>query len=346
MTGPAMSGPAMRGPGGAVPQASAAAKLPVEGMMPPLDGAVAWLNSPPLTSQALRGKVVLVDFWTYSCINCLRSIPYVRAWAEKYKDKGLVVIGIHTPEFAFERQTANVKKAAADLGIDYPIAIDNKYQLWRAFNNNYWPAHYFIDAQGRIRHHHFGEGDYDQSERVIQELLAENGVETSSDLAAIDAKGAQAAADVDDMLSPETYIGYEKAENFASPGGFAKDAAKTYADGQPRLNEWGLTGDWTVGAERAVLDKAGGGIVFGFHARDLHLVLRPSEGGAPVRFRVTVDGAPPGDDHGVDVDANGEGVVTEERLYQLVRQHGAVADHTFRIEFLDPGVEAYSFTFG
>ncbi len=328
--------------------AAGAKALPVEGMLPPLTGATAWINSAPLTPEALKGKVVLVDFWTYSCINCLRSIPYVRAWAEKYKDKGLVVIGVHAPEFAFEKQLANVKTAGADLKIGYPVAVDNDFAIWRAFNNQYWPAHYFIDAEGRIRHHHFGEGSYEESERVIKELLAEAGKGTEpSDLVDVSATGAQAAADKDNVRSPETYVGYARAENFVSPGGAVKDAAHDYAPGEaPRLNEWALAGDWTVGGEHAALNKHDGSIVYRFHARDLHLVLGPPADGKPVRFRVTVDGAAPLNSHGTDTDDQGHGVVTEQRLYQLVRQNGPVADRTFEIKFLDPGVQAYAFTFG
>ncbi|HVJ53534.1 MAG TPA: cytochrome c biogenesis protein DipZ [Aliidongia sp.] len=320
--------------------------LPVEGTFPSLSGAVTWLNSPPLTPEALKGKVVLVDFWTYSCINCLRAIPYVKAWAEKYKDQGLVVIGVHTPEFAFEKNVDNVRAADTQLGIQYPVAIDSNYAIWRAFENEYWPAHYFIDAQGRIRHHHFGEGEYDESERVIQKLLAEAGNKVSSDLVSVKASGAEAAPDLHDVDSPETYIGYDRAENFISPGGAVADAAHDYTVSEPRLNEWGLTGDWTVGNEHALLDKPDGGIVYRFHARDLHLVLGPSPDGKPVRFRVTIDGKPPGDSHGADTDARGEGSVTQQRLYQLVRQDGAVSDRTFEIKFLDPGVQAFAFTFG
>jgi cytochrome c biogenesis protein CcdA/thiol-disulfide isomerase/thioredoxin len=322
--------------------------LPVEGTLPSLAGATAWLNSPPLTPEALKGKVVLVDFWTYSCINCLRSIPYVRAWAEKYKDKGFVVIGVHAPEFAFEKQVDNVKKAVADLKIGYPVAIDNDYAIWRAFNNQYWPAHYFIDTEGRIRHHHFGEGSYDESERVIRELLAEAGKGSeTSDLVTVTANGAQAAADKGNVRSPETYVGYVRAENFISPGGAVKDAAHEYSAGDaPQLNEWALAGDWTVGAEHAALNKKDGSIVYRFHARDLHLVLGPGAEDKPVRFRVTIDGVPPGASRGADAAANGEGVVSGERLYQLVRQSGPIVDRTFQIEFLDPGVRAFAFTFG
>jgi cytochrome c biogenesis protein CcdA/thiol-disulfide isomerase/thioredoxin len=321
--------------------------LPVEGTLPSLDGAVEWLNSPPLTREALKGKVVLVDFWTYSCINCLRALPYVRAWADKYKDQGLVVIGVHAPEFAFEKIIGNVKKAVTDLKVDYPVAIDNNYKIWRAFNNNYWPAHYFIDAEGRIRHHHFGEGDYDNSERIIQLLLSQAGHKLkSADLVNVNATGAEAAADMNRVKSPETYLGYARAENFVSPGGAVHDMRHTYQASVDELNAWGLTGDWTIANERASLDAPGGGIVYRFHARDLHLVLGPGSDGKPVRFRVTIDGKPPGNDHGMDTDADGNGTVTGERLYQLIRQKGDIADHTFAIEFLDPGVRAYAFTFG
>ncbi|MBR8071440.1 cytochrome c biogenesis protein DipZ [Burkholderia cenocepacia] len=342
----AMAGGAMMRAVGATPSA-----LPVEGTLPSLDGAVQWLNSPPLTAAGLRGKVVLVDFWTYSCINCLRTLPYTTAWARKYAPYGLVVIGVHAPEFAFERDIGNVKKAVHDLGIDYPVAIDNGYSIWRAFNNEYWPAHYFIDAQGRVRHHHFGEGEYVQSERAIQSLLAEAGhpdaLNVPLGLAGAPAKGALAAADSADVRSPETYVGYARAESFASPGGVVRDTAHRYdAPAQPDLNGWGLAGTWSVGAERAALAAPDGRIVYRFHARDLHLVLGPGANGRPVRFRVTLDGTAPGAAHGADVDAQGYGTVTGQRLYQLVRQPGAIADRTFAIEFLDPGVDAYAFTFG
>lgn len=339
-----------------------ASSLPIEGEFPGVDGAVAWLNSPPLTAEALRGKVVLVDFWTYSCINCLRSLPYVKAWAEKYRDQGLVVIGVHAPEFAFERNIDNVRKAAKDLGVTYPVAIDNNYAIWRAFHNNYWPAHYFIDAQGRVRFHHFGEGEYDKSEQVIRELLAEAGHGDAGKMPAVAvgaaegmaggtvqgmAKGVELAADTQAVQSPETYIGYARAENFASPGGAREDKTKDYtAPAQPALNQWGLAGQWNIGAEHASLVKADGRIVYRFHARDLHLVLGPGRDGKPARFRVTIDGETPGASHGTDVAADGTGTVTDQRLYQLVRQDGAIRDRTFAIEFLDPGVQAYAFTFG
>ncbi|MCA8002414.1 cytochrome c biogenesis protein DipZ [Burkholderia metallica] len=329
----------------------APATLPVEGTLPSLDGAVQWLNSPPLTAAGLRGKVVLVDFWTYSCINCLRTLPYTTAWARKYAPYGLVVIGVHAPEFAFERDIGNVKKAVHDLGIDFPVAIDNRFTIWRAFNNEYWPAHYFVDAQGRVRRHHFGEGEYAESERAIQTLLAEAGhpeaLNVPLGLAGAPANGALAAADAADVRSPETYVGYARAESFTSPGGVVRDAAHRYdAPAHPDLNDWGLAGTWQVGAERASLAAPSGRIVYRFHARDLHLVLGPGANGQPVRFRVTIDGAAPGAAHGSDVDAQGDGTVTGQRLYQLVRQPGAIADRTFAIEFLDPGVNAYAFTFG
>jgi len=365
MNGPAMNGgammganPAMMGAGSAMmggnpammmkgKAASQDADLDVEGALPSLSGATEWLNSPPLTPEELKGKVVLVDFWTYSCINCLRAIPYVRAWADKYKAQGLVVIGVHAPEFAFEKNVKNVQTAVASLKIGYPVAIDNDYAIWRAFGNQYWPAHYFIDAQGRIRHHHFGEGDYDESERVIQQLLADAGkTNVSSDIVAVNATGAEAAPDMSNVRSPETYLGYDKAENFISPGGAVEDMHHVYVAATPRLNEWALSGDWTVGKEDAVLNEKGGSIVYRFHARDLHLVLGPGLGGKPVRFRLTIDGKAPGASHGVDADANGQGVVNEQRLYQLIRQSGDISDHTFAIEFLDPGVAAYAFTFG
>ncbi|QXI31321.1 cytochrome c biogenesis protein DipZ [Pseudomonas vanderleydeniana] len=322
--------------------------LPVEGTLPDLSGAVQWLNSSPLNAAELKGKVVLIDFWTYSCINCLRSLPYVNAWAQKYRDQGLVVIGVHAPEFAFERDIDNVRQAVAKLGIQYPVAIDNNYAIWRGFNNQYWPAHYFVDAQGRIRYHHFGEGDYAGSEQVIQQLLAEAGNRNvSGGMVSTQASGVMQAADEAEVKSPETYIGYERAENFASPGQQAADQPKLYsAPQQPQLNQWGLAGDWTVRSEQAALNQNGGRIIFRFHARDLHLVLGPGADGKPVRFKVLIDGQTPGASHGTDTDASGQGTVTEQRLYQLVRQAGEVGDHTFSIEFLDPGVQAYAFTFG
>jgi cytochrome c biogenesis protein CcdA/thiol-disulfide isomerase/thioredoxin len=331
--------------------ASAADTLPVEGKLPSLGGAVQWLNSAPLTAEQLKGKVVLVDFWTYSCINCLRSLPYTKAWAEKYRDQGLVVIGVHAPEFAFERDLNNVRKAVKDQGITFPVAVDNNYAIWRAFNNQYWPAHYFIDAKGQIRHHHFGEGDYAQSEQVIQQLLEEAGRKnvTNTVVSAEDAQGIQQQSDMGQVGSPETYLGYERTENFASPESQAANAARQYtAPAKPALNHWGLAGNWLSQADQITLNQGTGSIVYRFHARDLHLVLGPGKDGKPVRFRVTIDGAAPGQNHGSDVATDGAGKIDSQRLYQLVRQSGsgAVGDHTFSIEFLDSGVQAYAFTFG
>jgi thiol-disulfide isomerase/thioredoxin len=291
---------------------------------------------------------VVIDFWTYSCINCLRALPYVEGWAAKYKDAGLVVIGVHTPEFAFEKESANVEKAVRDLKITYPVAIDSDYKIWRAFNNEYWPAHYFIDGKGRIRYHHFGEGEYDESEHVIQQLLKENGAASlSTGMIDVTGAGVEGAADSRNVGSPETYIGYSRAENFASAEPIARDSRKTYSS-QPRLslNQWALGGAWNGGAESAVLQSVPGKIVFRFHARDLHLVLGPAKNGKPIRFVVKLDGTPPGEDHGADTDAAGAGTVQGNRLYQLIRQKGAVEDRTFEIDFLDPGVEAFAFTFG
>ncbi len=320
--------------------------LPVEGQLPPLDGLGPWFNSPPLSREQLKGKVVVIDFWTYSCINCLRSLPYVKAWDEKYRKDGLVVIGVHAPEFAFERDPSNVARAINDLGVRYPVALDNQYRLWGALHNNYWPAHYFVDAQGRIRYHHFGEGDYQGSERVIRQLLAEAGhAPKDAAMAKARALGAEAAAALQDVQSPETYIGYARAENFASPGGLARDQLKTYAAATLKLNDWALGGPWLDKRQSAVSLAPGAKIAFRFHARDLHLVLG-SAGGRPVRFRVTVDGHAPAQAAGVDVGTDGSGVVKDQRLYQLIRQRGPIEDRTFTIEFLDPGVEAFSFTFG
>jgi cytochrome c biogenesis protein CcdA/thiol-disulfide isomerase/thioredoxin len=319
--------------------------LPVEGPMPSLQGINAWLNSRPLIREDLRGKVVLIDFWTYSCINCLRSIPYVRAWHERYRDDGLVVIGVHAPEFAFERDLGNVRRAVADLGITYPVGLDNDYAVWRALANHYWPAHYFIDAEGRVRYHHFGEGGYDRSERVIRQLIEESGRTLSPEMAHAEAQGVSAEAARETLRSPETYLGYRRAANFTSPGGLAHDVAKPYQGAPLALNQWSLAGDWTVGPRGARLNRAGGRIALRFHARDLHLVLG-SANGRPVRFRITIDGRPPGAAAGLDVDAAGNGRIAGQRLYQLVRQQGGIGERLFEIELLDAGAEAFAFTFG
>jgi len=337
-------------PATAVDGKPTAGGLLVEGSLPALDGATSWLNSPPLTRDSLRGKVVLIDFWTYSCINCLRSLPYVSGWYQKYKDHGLVVIGVHAPEFAFEKDVDNVRQAVHDLGVTYPVALDSNYAIWRAFDNQYWPAHYFIDAQGRIRGHHFGEGEYPQSEQTLRALLAEAGFKDlpPAGVSTDQLTGVQVAPDDSNMLSPETYVGYARAEHFSSPSGFVPDQANTYtAPDKLELNQWALTGTWIVGEEQAVLSGAPGSIVFRFHARDLHLVLGPAPGGKPVRFRVRIDGAEPGLSHGADTDSSGNGVVHEQRLYQLIRQPpGEIHRHTLTIEFLDGAVQAYAFTFG
>jgi thiol-disulfide isomerase/thioredoxin len=321
--------------------------LPDEGPMPELDGATGWLNSGVLTRDSLRGKVVLVDIWTYSCINSLRQLPYLKSWAMKYMDADLVVIGVHSPEFGFERDRTNVEKAVQDLKVLYPIAIDSKMGVWRAFNNEYWPADYFIDGRGRIRYHHFGEGEYDMSERIIQELLKENGaarIDTS--IVRPSGEGIEAPFS-SEVRSPETYVGYLRTENFASPERLKADASQVYnPPASPSLNEWGLSGSWNVGSESAVSQGPGDKIVFRFHARDLHMVLGPDAPGKSIRFTVRLDGDKSGINHGVDSAADGTGEIREPRLYQLIRQEDNLIDHTFEIEFLDPGVRAYSFTFG
>jgi cytochrome c biogenesis protein CcdA/thiol-disulfide isomerase/thioredoxin len=318
-----------------------------EGALPPLDGLGPWINSGPLTGEGLRGKVVVIDFWTYSCINCLRSIPFVRAWHEQYAKDGLVIIGVHAPEFAFERNPANVRKAVQDLGIRYPVALDNQYKLWAALKNNYWPAHYFIDAKGRVRFHHFGEGGYAQSERVIRQLLAEAGraPRSAAMSQAVARDAAEAAAAVAVLKSPETYLGFARGERFVSPGGLVRDRPATYRPAPLKLNDWALEGQWIVGKQSARSLSSGAKIHYRFHARDLHLVLG-SPGGHPVRFRVMLDGKPPGADAGGDIDSDGYGMIKGERLYQLVRNKREVRDRSFQIEFLDPGAEAFAFTFG
>jgi thiol-disulfide isomerase/thioredoxin len=318
------------------------ADLPKEGRLPGFDGATEWLNSPPLTAAELRGKVVLVDFWTYTCINWLRTLPYIRAWAEKYKEHGLVTIGVHTPEFSFEHEVDNVRWATQDMSVEYPVAIDSDYAVWSAFDNHYWPALYFVDAEGQIRHHHFGEGAYEQSEAIIQQLLGDD-----SGLVSVAGRGAEAAADWTSLKSPENYLGHDRTENFASPRGAVLNERRVYAaPARLKLNQWALSGEWTMESEATVLNEGNGQITNRFHARDLHLVMGPATGEPPVRFRVLIDGESPGAAHGDDVDEQGHGTATEQRLYQLIRQRDRIAEHTFEITFLDPGVEVYAFTFG
>jgi thiol-disulfide isomerase/thioredoxin len=306
-----------------------------------------WLNSPRLTASSFAGKVVLVDFWTYTCINWLRTLPYVRAWAQTYQ-QGLVVIGVHTPEFPFERNVDNVRRAVHQMRIEYPIVIDNDYAIWRAFNNQYWPALYLVDGRGRVRQHQFGEGEYEASERAIQRLLKEAGASGVSDgVVSVDGSGFEAAADRSNLKSPETYIGYDRTQNFASQDAARLDQRRTYrAPSRLALNQWSLAGDWTMGRTATVLNKAPGQILYRFHSRDVHLVMGPSRSESPVRFRVTIDGQPPGAAHGLDADEGGNGTVREQRLYQLARQPKPIADRTFAIDFLDAGVETFSFTFG
>jgi thiol-disulfide isomerase/thioredoxin len=325
-----------------------AIQLPIEGKFASLDGAIEWLNSPPLTATALRGKVVVVDFWTYSCINWRRTLPYVRAWAEKYRDHGLIVIGVHTPEFVFEQDLYNVRRATTALKIHYPVAVDSAHAIWRSFGNQYWPALYVADAQGRIRHHQFGEGGYEQIERTIQQLLTEAGnANVPHELVSLDPHGVELAADLSSLKSPETYVGYERAEYFASPGGARRNKPGVYAaPSRLRLNKWALVGDWTIGSEAAALNGASGRIVYRFHARDLNFIMGPTVPGTPVKFRVRIDGQPPGTSHGIDIDAQGNGTVREPRMYQLIRQPEPIADRLFEIEFDAPGVEAFDFTFG
>jgi hypothetical protein len=328
--------------------AAAGDDLPVQGEFPSLAGANTWLNSPSLTPANLRGKAVLVNICTYSCINWLRTLPYVRAWAAKYREQELIVIGVHTPEFGFEKDLGNVRRALEDMRVSYPVAIDNDYKVWRAFDNHYWPALYFIDGQGRIRHRKFGEGDYEQSERVIQQLLAKSGASSADrELVSIDASGVEAQADWHNLKSPETYVGYGQTENFASPGGPQPDSARIYTSPATlALNQWALVGNWTMGTQATVSNKENTRIACCFHARDLNLVLGPSAAGKPVPFRVVIDGQPVGAARGIDVDQQGNGVVTVPRLYQLVRQRAPIRDRQFTIEFLGPGVEAFVFTFG
>jgi thiol-disulfide isomerase/thioredoxin len=312
-----------------------------------LGRAAEWINSPPLSPDHLAGKVVVVNFWTYTCINWLRTLPYVRAWAQHYRQQ-LVVIGVHTPEFGFEQNVDNVRRAVRQMRIEYPVAIDNDYAIWRAFDNRYWPALYFMDARGRVREHQFGEGQYERSGKIVQRLLGEAGASgVNGGPVPVEVTAAEAAADWDSVKSPENYLGYERAENFASPGGGERDRRRRYAaPARLALNQWALAGDWTIGRQATVLAGANGGIAYRFHARDLHLVMGPPRQGSAVRFRVSIDGQPPGPAHGIDADADGNGTAAEQRLYQLIRQPRPIADRRFEIEFLDPGVEVFAFTFG
>jgi thiol-disulfide isomerase/thioredoxin len=326
----------------------AGVQLPVEGRMPSLEGATGWLNSPPLTAAELRGHVVLVQLWTYTCINWLRTLAFLRAWAERYQQHGLVIIGVHTPEFEFEHDLDNVRRAVKTLRVDYPVVVDNDYGIWSAFDNHYWPAFYLVDAQGQIRHHRFGEGDDEQSEMVVQRLLTDAGAEgIDQDLVSVDARGVEAAADWDSLWSPENYLGYQLTDNFASSNGAVLETPHVYeAPARLRLNHWALAGDWTVKRQAIVLNQAEGRIAYRFHARDLHLVMGPARRGRCVRFQVRIDNQPPGAAYGGDLDDQGDGTLTDPRLYQLIRQPGPISDRTFEITFLDPGVQAYAFTFG
>ncbi len=333
--------------GSAARQMAYAAGLPQEGAMPSLSGATEWLNSPPVTPDRLRGKVALIDFWTYTCVNWLRTLPYVRAWAEKYRNQGLLVVGVHTPEFPFEKDIDNVRWAATEVDVSYPIAVDSEYAIWQAFDNHYWPTVYLADVNGRIRFHHFGEGAYDRTERAIQELLREGGRTTDGRLVGVSPHGLEVAADGGSLRSPESYLGYERGERSTSPRDAVLDAPRVYTV-PPRLalNHWALAGDWTVKGRAVVLNAANGKLVYRFHARDVNLIMGPPRGAPPVRFAVKVDGKPPGAAHGTDVDEHGKGTAARQRTYQLVRQEKAIADREFEIQFVEPGVEAFCFTFG
>lgn len=309
--------------------------------MPSLKGATKWLNSAPLDPERLLGLVVLVDFWTLTCINWLRTEPYVRAWSRSYRDDGLVVIGVHTPELSFEHDVARVRRATEQRGIDYPVAVDNSYAIWSAFDNHYWPALYFVDRNGLIRDHHFGEGRYEQSERTLQSLL---GVER--ELVSVVGLGVEAEADWKQLRSPETYLGYERSEHFASPNDAVFDEPRIYESPKHlQLNHWALVGEWTIGNESVVSEQAGGAITYRFHARDAHLVMSPGIR-EPIPFRVMVDGKTPGPSRGGDIDEHGNGLLQDGRLYQLLRAHDKVREQTLEITFLEPGAEAYIFTFG
>lgn len=330
------------------PTMTSTVPLPVEGTLPTLIRGGEWLNSKPLSSSDLAGKVVLVDIWNYTCINWIRQLPYVRAWADRYKDRGLVVIGVHSPEFEFETNVDNVRRAVKAMDVKYPVVLDSDHAIWRALGNEAWPALYFVDAKGRIRHHYYGEGAYDQAEAILQALLMEaRNTGTAPELVRVDPQGVEAQADWRSLRTPETYVGHARAENFASPGGLTHGKPADYAAPEKLgMNQWALSGRWTVGPEATTLNAPHGRIAFRFHARDLHFVMGAAAPGSRVRFRVLLDGRAPGPAHGLDVDPDGNGVVTEPRLYQLIRQPAPIQDHTFEIEFLDGGVETYSFTFG
>lgn len=331
-------------PSAAQQSATAIGTYPLSG----LKEGTGWINSAPLEPKDLKGKVILIDFWDYSCINCIRDIPVIRQWAERYKSSGLVVIGVHAPEFDFEKQPVNIQRAVTKLGIEYPVVLDNDYGIWSSFHNEGWPTEYLIDARGQVRYEHFGEGGYEESERHVEQLLKDAGaVSLESESATVRDEGVEAAADLKDLGSPETLLGYAHTNNFASPGGLKHNKDRMYSEPvNLHLNDWALVGRWNDHEHFASVEAAGGELVFRFHARDLHIVMGPGANGTPVRFTITIDGAEPGQSHGVDTDAQGAGVVTEHRLYQLIRQRGLVADHTFAIKFLDPGVQAFSVTFG
>ena len=328
-------------------RSSGAETLAFEGRLPGFEAAAGWLNSPPLTPDELRGKVVLVDFWTYTCINWLRTLAWVRAWAEKYESDGLVVIGVHTPEFPFERDEDNVREAVQEMAVRYPVALDPDFGVWNAFSNSYWPAIYIADMDGRIRYHHYGEGDYDECERVVQQLLRDAGHEVGDELVSVTPEGFEVQADWSNLKTPETYVGYQQAQNFASAADLVIDDPRTYALPEPlNSNEWALAGRWAVESRASVSQEPDAKIAFRFHARDVNLVMGPRPRDASIPFRVAVDGEPPGDAHGFDVDEQGNGTVHQQRLYQLVREPGSITDRTVEITFLEPGAEAYCFTFG
>jgi thiol-disulfide isomerase/thioredoxin len=316
---------------------------------PSFRGATRWFNTPePVNLADLHGKVVLVDFWTFTCINWRRTLPYVRAWAEKYREQGLIVVGIHTPEFSFEQKAENISNAIREMNIGYPVAVDNNFDIWRSFDNHFWPALYLIDAKGKLRYQKFGEGDYAEAESMIQQLLKEVSPDkVPGNLVTPQAEGFEVAADWDNLGTPENYVGYERTQGFASPEGMAIDKRALYAlPAKLQLNQWALEGTWTAGQELIASHNAGSKVVYRFHARDLHLIMGPAVTGKAVKFRVLIDGNPPGSAHGLDIDSNGNGIVTGQRMYQLIRQQAPIADREFQIEFLDPGVELFDFTFG